>query len=414
MKSIYTVLAAVLLTASVFAQSPEKMSYQAVIRNSSDQLVTSQDIGMQISILQSSASGTAVYVETQSSTTNANGLVTIAIGNGTVVSGDFNAIDWSNDVYYIKTETDPTAAAGTDYTITGTSQLMSVPYALHAKTADSITGIIIETQDLADVAAINNSVNTQLKNVTDPTDEQDAATKIYTDSLIHSLIARIDYLENIQFHAVLWNKLGSDEEVQNSEIGPGGTVVGTVNYNNDVKFGKGLTPNTGSAGSGVDFPTTVVDPEKGCFEMWTKFYAAPVAYNYGVYGFVNVAHWSHNVIAAYWHNSSSRLAFDLTFNGTTYGAGLESFDPPLDTPVHLAFVWDRNGIDGSGDYIRIYVDGVMIASNSADNSWGTDNSSGNFRVAAPWDSNFGTDRYSVDNIKIWNYAKISFEDRNRE
>jgi hypothetical protein len=92
---------------------------------------------MQISILQGSASGTAVYVETQSPTTNANGLISIKIGDGTVQSGDFTNIEWANGPYFIKTETDP--AGGTDYTITGTSQLLSVPYALHAKTAESVS-----------------------------------------------------------------------------------------------------------------------------------------------------------------------------------------------------------------------------------------------------------------------------------
>lgn len=137
MKKVFSILAAVLLTASVFAQSPEKMSYQAVIRNSSEALVTNTTVGMQISILQGSASGTAVYVETQSPTTNANGLISIKIGDGTVQSGDFTNIDWANGPYFIKTETDP--AGGTDYTITGTSQLLSVPYALHAKTAESVS-----------------------------------------------------------------------------------------------------------------------------------------------------------------------------------------------------------------------------------------------------------------------------------
>lgn len=137
MKRFFTVLAAVLLMASVFAQTPEKMSYQAVIRNSSDQLVTNQQVGIQISILQGSASGTEVYVETQTPTTNANGLVSIEIGAGTVQSGNFTTIGWANGSFFIKTETDPTG--GANYTITGTSQILSVPYALHAKTAETAT-----------------------------------------------------------------------------------------------------------------------------------------------------------------------------------------------------------------------------------------------------------------------------------
>ncbi len=137
-------LANLLICSSIFGQSPNKMSYQSVIRDNNQLLLANQPIGMQISILQGSASGTAVYVETHSATTNANGLVSIEIGEGTT-SDDFTAIDWANGPYFIKTETDPTQAGGTNYTITGVSQLLSVPYALHAKTADTLTGGITET-----------------------------------------------------------------------------------------------------------------------------------------------------------------------------------------------------------------------------------------------------------------------------
>ncbi len=136
MKKIFTILTAVLITATIWAQSPEKMTYQSVIRNASDQLVTNQGMGMQISILQGSANGTAVYVETHSTTSNANGLVTIEIGTG-ATSDDFSSIDWENGPYFLKSETDPTTSGGTNYTITGTSQLLSVPYALYAKTAST-------------------------------------------------------------------------------------------------------------------------------------------------------------------------------------------------------------------------------------------------------------------------------------
>ena len=123
-------LAFLLINTSIFAQAPQKMSYQAVIRNSSNALITSTPVGMQISILQGSSTGTAVYVETQTPSTNANGLASVEIGGGTVVSGNFSAINWANGPYFIKTETDPTG--GTAYTINGTNELMSVPYALNA------------------------------------------------------------------------------------------------------------------------------------------------------------------------------------------------------------------------------------------------------------------------------------------
>jgi hypothetical protein len=89
---------------------------------------------MRISILQGTATGTSVYTETQNPSTNANGLIAIEIGTGIVVSGSFSNIDWANGPYFVKTETDPNG--GSNYTLTGTSQLLSVPYALHAKTAE--------------------------------------------------------------------------------------------------------------------------------------------------------------------------------------------------------------------------------------------------------------------------------------
>ncbi len=124
---------ALLFCIIIFAQAPEKFSYQAIIRNASNNVVSNSPIGMKISILKNSSTGTIVYQETQTSTTNTNGLVSLQIGAGSVVNGTIAAIDWSNDSYYIKTETDP--AGGTSYTIAGTSQLLSVPYAMFAKTS---------------------------------------------------------------------------------------------------------------------------------------------------------------------------------------------------------------------------------------------------------------------------------------
>jgi hypothetical protein len=129
-KKIFFMIAVLCFTASVFAQAPQKMSYQAVIRNSSNALIRSTPVGMRISVLQGSSTGTAVYIETQRPSTNANGLVSLEIGTGTVISGTFAAINWAAGPYFIKTETDPTG--GTVYTIAGTNELLSVPYALYA------------------------------------------------------------------------------------------------------------------------------------------------------------------------------------------------------------------------------------------------------------------------------------------
>jgi uncharacterized protein (TIGR02145 family) len=135
MKKIYIIVVALFLSVFTFAQIPQLMSYQAVIRDVNNKLVENQAVGMRVSLLQGTVTGPVVYEEiyNPNPSTNANGLVNIQIGGGIATIGTFSAIDWSAGTYFLKIETDPTG--GTNYTITGTSQLLSVPYALYAKTA---------------------------------------------------------------------------------------------------------------------------------------------------------------------------------------------------------------------------------------------------------------------------------------
>ena len=113
------------------AQSPQKINYQAVVRNTSDELMKNTGIGMQISILQGSSTGSAVYVERHFPTTSSSGLVTIEIGSGILVSGSFSGINWSSGTYFIKSDID--LNGGATYTISGTSQILSVPFALYSE-----------------------------------------------------------------------------------------------------------------------------------------------------------------------------------------------------------------------------------------------------------------------------------------
>jgi hypothetical protein len=127
MKKLFTILSLVVLTTHLFAQAPQKMTYQAVVRNSSNALAKNSTIGMKVTLLQGSVSGTAVYVERHATVTNENGLLNIEIGGGTVVSGTYqNGIFWAGGPYFLKTEID--LSGGTNYTITATSELLSVPY----------------------------------------------------------------------------------------------------------------------------------------------------------------------------------------------------------------------------------------------------------------------------------------------
>ena len=134
-KLILSLVAITTIALSSFGQAPEGFKYQAVVRDAGNTILNNQAVGIRMTIQQGSIGGTTVYQETFAPTTNAYGLVNLEIGSGTVVSGDFTTIDWANGPYFIETAVDVTG--GTSYAVMGTSQLMSVPYALYAKYAEN-------------------------------------------------------------------------------------------------------------------------------------------------------------------------------------------------------------------------------------------------------------------------------------
>lgn len=181
MKKVFTLLIGLACTIALFSQAPEKMSYQCVVRNANGVLVTDQSVGIRISILQGTSSGTVVYQETfnPNPQTNANGLLTVEIGGGLAITGTFSTINWASGPYFLKTETDPTG--GTNYSIVGTSQLLSVPYALYAKTSGSgITNAVTLSgnQTISGIKTFTGTVS-----VPTPINSQDAATKSFVDGL---------------------------------------------------------------------------------------------------------------------------------------------------------------------------------------------------------------------------------------
>ena len=150
MKNVYLIIF-LFIGVAASAQAPDKMSYQAVIRDANGEILKNQDVSIQFSVLQTSISGTSVYQEDHKLTTNSNGLVSVYMGIGAVSSGDFSTIDWSDGTYFLKTEIDPTG--GSNYTIISTTELVSVPYAVYANKAefaDSLTGGVNETDPIFD------------------------------------------------------------------------------------------------------------------------------------------------------------------------------------------------------------------------------------------------------------------------
>ncbi len=137
MKKLLLGFLGLILSVGAIAQAPELINYQGIARNSSGATLNSQAVGLRLTIHQTTATGTTVYQETHSPTTNQFGLFTVQIGGGTVVSGTFGSISWGTDAYYLEVEMDENG--GTAYSQMGTSQLVSVPYALYAKNSGSST-----------------------------------------------------------------------------------------------------------------------------------------------------------------------------------------------------------------------------------------------------------------------------------
>ena len=158
MRRLLTIIAILFVNIIAMAQAPSKMSYQAVIR-SNNALVVSTQIGMRVSIIKDSATGIIVYQETYNPqpTTNANGLVSVEIGGGNPSFGLFDNIDWSASTYFVKIETDVTG--GTNYINVGVSQLLSVPYALNAKSSSMVTGKVPVSNGGTGVTNVNDIKN---------------------------------------------------------------------------------------------------------------------------------------------------------------------------------------------------------------------------------------------------------------
>ncbi len=161
MKNVLITLTAIIISLTAMAQAPAGFTYQAAVRDADGNVITEQEIAMEIKILQGSANGTTIYTETHTAETSAHGIVNLTIGAGST-SDDFTTIDWSAGPYFIATAID--VAGGTNFTDLGTSQLLSVPYAMHAQSAgtvnetdpvftdwDKSTGITVTESQISDM-----------------------------------------------------------------------------------------------------------------------------------------------------------------------------------------------------------------------------------------------------------------------
>jgi hypothetical protein len=286
-KLISFLIIMLVISADIFAQAPPKMSYQAIIRNLSNVLVTNTTIGMQISILQGTPTGTPVFVETQTPTTDANGLVSLVIGDGVPVSGSIPAIDWGTGPYYFKTETDLTG--GTAYTISGTSQLLSVPYALYAGTGpgslDRVAKFTPSGTAIGNSQIYDDGVYVGIATVSPGYKldvEHGGATGIRSKSTSSFSVVDIDAANGdaaLRFQSAgvsQWNIRNNpaDNNLQFFELGGGGERMriedgtGNVNITNDLNVGGTLSKGAGAFK--IDHP---LDPENKY--LWHSFVESP-------------------------------------------------------------------------------------------------------------------------------------------
>ena len=199
MKKLFT-LFAIVTTITIFAQAPQGFNYQATVRNSSGQLLLNQDVLVKFNILQNSATGEIVYSETQTANTDDLGQINLVVGQGTATVGTFASIYWASGTYYMGIELN----TGTGYVEMGTTQLLSVPYALYAlnsansEHSNSADYLNWQPQpSLCDILGIpggygyESACGHKIQDLSNPTNPQDAATKDYVDTQLQTQIANL-------------------------------------------------------------------------------------------------------------------------------------------------------------------------------------------------------------------------------
>ena len=302
------------------------MSYQAVVRDANNTLIANQTIGMQISILQSTIIGTVVYTETHSVDTNINGLVSLEIGNGNS-SDNFSEIDWSAGPYFIKTETDPTG--GSSYTITGTSQLMSVPFALYATTSGSSqTNSTNITNNTAAIETNTTAIELNTAKIGITTEQSDAITantaKVgITTAQADAIVANSSNFTSISFFSDYCRTPGGMYNIQTFPL----DLINSIRGVPILPQASGALASLG--GSAMQVPTSSLNNTN----LWT--YGAYMAFDGEIsaatinYFYTNPTSGGSNRILAVNYTSGSRDVIYSLLGPGDQGSADQTFSPSI-------------------------------------------------------------------------------------
>jgi len=240
MKRIYYSSIILLLSANIFAQVPQSFNYQAVVRDTENNFIPNQAIGVQISILQDSVNGSIVYMESHLPITTDLGLININIGKGETTY-DFTAISWETGIYFMKVEIDPDG--GSSYTEIGITQLLSVPYSLYSEYAlKGDSSNTNELQDLTSVLSLGNDAGGNLiSNLASPINDSDAINKQHLEQRINEMYNQFiqDFLECIDYDGNSYevvrigNQIWMAENLKSIHYTDGTPITGVYAFNND-------------------------------------------------------------------------------------------------------------------------------------------------------------------------------------
>ena len=221
---------------------------------------------------------------------------------------------------------------------------------------------------------------------------------------------------------VMWNKLGSTSEVVNSEIGLDGALVGSLYAFELAQHGDGYVRKDTS--SYVQFPNSMLMDlsYRGTVEMWINPKVPnPVPYQYGFFALLGESNAVYPAqrgnVWLMWGDgvTGTGLYGGVVFDGSLAQTPSESqqFVATPGTPFHAAICWDIDGIDGSGDTVRVYRDGVVVGSTSA--AWNPDGTldQDRFKLGQGPDAQ-AYDKFITDNIKVWDFAETDFSHRFQE